>query len=187
MSYISQIVVDSTTYDIEAKALDSTLDATLIHVSNLVDGFTQSTAGVNALDAHAGKTLNDDLTTVSNDLSSLSTNVSNNYVTNTVLNSRLPYYIYSFAIGSNSTKTITVANSTTVWILYMMGANSNNGIASMRLSDSNATNFHNLHLGVGSSDVLSASWVTSTTKLTLTNSGGSTLRCIAISEKSMSM
>lgn len=29
--------------------------------ANLVDGFTQSTAGVNALDAHAGKTLNDSL------------------------------------------------------------------------------------------------------------------------------
>lgn len=45
MAYINQIVVDSTTYDIGAK--------------NLVNGFTQTTAGVNALDAAAGKTLND--------------------------------------------------------------------------------------------------------------------------------
>ena len=49
MSYINQIVEDGVTYDIGAK--------------NLVDGFTQSTAGVNALDAHAGKTLYDTLTT----------------------------------------------------------------------------------------------------------------------------
>lgn len=61
MSYINQIKVDNTTYDVQAKALDSTLDATLIHKSNLVDGFTQSAAGVNALDAAAGKTLNDTL------------------------------------------------------------------------------------------------------------------------------
>ena len=45
MSNIDQIQVDSTTYDIAAK--------------NLVNGFTQTTAGVNALDAAAGKTLND--------------------------------------------------------------------------------------------------------------------------------
>lgn len=45
MSNIREIQVDNTTYDIAAK--------------NLVDGFTQSTAGVNALDAKAGKTLND--------------------------------------------------------------------------------------------------------------------------------
>lgn len=61
MSNINQIQVDNTTYDVQAKALDSTLDATLIHTSNLVDGFTQTEAGVNALDAAAGKTLNDSL------------------------------------------------------------------------------------------------------------------------------
>lgn len=47
MSYINQIVEDGVTYDIAAK--------------NLVNGFTQTTAGVNALDAAAGKTLNDSL------------------------------------------------------------------------------------------------------------------------------
>lgn len=60
MSNISQIVEDGVAYDIEAKALDSTLDATILKKSNLVNGFTQDTAGVNALDAAAGKTLNDD-------------------------------------------------------------------------------------------------------------------------------
>lgn len=59
MSYINQIVEDGVTYDIQAKALDSTLDATILKKSNLVNGFTQTTAGVNALDAAAGKTLND--------------------------------------------------------------------------------------------------------------------------------
>ena len=47
MSYINQIVEDGVTYDIAAK--------------NLVNGFTQTTAGVNALDAAAGKSLNDSL------------------------------------------------------------------------------------------------------------------------------
>lgn len=60
MSNINQIQVDSATYDIEAKALDSTLDATILKNSNLVNGFTQDTAGVNALDAAAGKTLYDE-------------------------------------------------------------------------------------------------------------------------------
>lgn len=45
MSYINQIVEDGVTYDIGAK--------------NLVNDFTQTTSGVNALDAVAGKTLND--------------------------------------------------------------------------------------------------------------------------------
>lgn len=45
MSYINQIVEDGVTYDIAAK--------------NLVNGFTQTTPGVNALDAAAGKSLND--------------------------------------------------------------------------------------------------------------------------------
>ena len=73
MSDIKQIQVDSTTYDIKAVALDSALDATLIHKSNLVDGFTQSAAGVNALDAHAGKTLNDGLSSVAGAISTNST------------------------------------------------------------------------------------------------------------------
>lgn len=47
MSYINQIVADGVTYDIGAK--------------NLVNDFTQTTAGVDALDAAAGKTLNDSL------------------------------------------------------------------------------------------------------------------------------
>ena len=47
MSYINQIVEDGVTYDIAAK--------------NLVNGFTQTTPGVNALDAAAGKSLNDRL------------------------------------------------------------------------------------------------------------------------------
>lgn len=47
MSYINQIVEDGVTYDIAAK--------------NLVNGFTQTTPGVNALDAAAGKSLNDSL------------------------------------------------------------------------------------------------------------------------------
>ena len=61
MSYINQIVEDGVTYDIQAKALDSTLDATILKKSNLVNGFTQTTPGVNALDAAAGKSLNDSL------------------------------------------------------------------------------------------------------------------------------
>lgn len=61
MSYINQIVEDGVTYDIQAKALDNTLDATILKKSNLVNGFTQTTPGVNALDAAAGKSLNDSL------------------------------------------------------------------------------------------------------------------------------
>ena len=78
MSYINQIVEDGVTYDIQAKALDSTLDATILKKSNLVNGFTQTTPGVNALDAAAGKSLNDSL-------ANLSTDVSTNYATKTDL------------------------------------------------------------------------------------------------------
>lgn len=56
MSYINQIVEDGVTYDIAAK--------------NLVNGFTQTTPGVNALDAAAGKSLNDSLTTINETLAS---------------------------------------------------------------------------------------------------------------------
>lgn len=59
MSYVKTINEDGVVSDIMAKALDPTLDATVLKKSNLVNGFTQDTAGVNALDAAAGKTLND--------------------------------------------------------------------------------------------------------------------------------
>lgn len=104
MSYVKTINEDGSVSDIMAKALDPTLDASLVHhsevtqatdvttagkvadarvsktlndaintlddaintldgavvkKSNLVNGFTQTTAGVNALDAVAGKTLHD--------------------------------------------------------------------------------------------------------------------------------
>lgn len=54
MSYINQIVEDRVAYDIAAK--------------NLVDGFTQDTPGVNALDAAAGKRLNTSLANLSDSL-----------------------------------------------------------------------------------------------------------------------
>ena len=71
MSYINQIVEDGVTYDIAAK--------------NLVNGFTQTTAGVNALDAAAGKSLNDSLANTE----------------------RMWTYI-----GSNASRTLTVFNDT---------------------------------------------------------------------------
>lgn len=61
MPYVNNIKEDGVTYDIQAKALDPTLDATILRKSELVNGFTQTTPGVNALDAAAGKTLNDSL------------------------------------------------------------------------------------------------------------------------------
>lgn len=61
MSYVKTINEDGVVSDIMAVALDPTLDATLLHKSELVNGFTQTTAGVNALDAAAGKSLNDSL------------------------------------------------------------------------------------------------------------------------------
>lgn len=75
MSYINQIVEDGVTYDIAAK--------------NLVNGFTQTTPGVNALDAAAGKSLNDSL-------ANLSTDVSTNYATKTDLSN------LSTNVGANS-------------------------------------------------------------------------------------
>lgn len=61
MPYVKTINEDGVVSDIMAKALDPTLDATLLHTSNLINGFTQTTAGQNALDAAAGKSLNDSL------------------------------------------------------------------------------------------------------------------------------
>lgn len=61
MSYVKTINEDGVVSDIMAKALDPTLDATVLHKSELVNGFTQTTAGQNALDAAAGKSLNDSL------------------------------------------------------------------------------------------------------------------------------
>ena len=69
MAYVKQVVEDDTTYDIKAVALDSTLDATLLHKSELVNGFTATTAGEKALDAVAGKTLNDGLSDVAGAIS----------------------------------------------------------------------------------------------------------------------
>lgn len=61
MSYVKTINEDGVVSDIMAKALDPTLDATVLKKSNLVNGFTQTTPGANALDAAAGKSLNDSL------------------------------------------------------------------------------------------------------------------------------
>lgn len=55
MSYVKTINEDGAVSDIMAKALDP---------ATLVNGFTQTTAGEKALDAAAGKTLNDSLSTL---------------------------------------------------------------------------------------------------------------------------
>lgn len=60
MSYVKTINEDGSVSDIMAKALEATLDATLLHKSELENDFTQTEAGVNALDAAAGKTLKDE-------------------------------------------------------------------------------------------------------------------------------
>lgn len=86
MSYVKTINEDGVVSDIMAKALDPTLDATILKNSNLVNGFTQTTAGVNALDAAAGKTLNDSLANLSTDVSTnyaTKTNLANGYVPQT--------------------------------------------------------------------------------------------------------
>lgn len=59
MTYVKKINEDGVVSDIMAVALDPDLDETLVHKSELVNGFTQTDAGENALDAAAGKTLND--------------------------------------------------------------------------------------------------------------------------------
>lgn len=66
MPYVKTINEDGVVSDIMAVALDSELDATLLHKSELVNGFTQTTPGVNALDAAAGKSLNDSLASKAN-------------------------------------------------------------------------------------------------------------------------
>ena len=61
MPYVKTINEDGVVSDIMAKAIDPTLDATILKKADLVNGFTQTTPGVNALDAAAGKSLNDSL------------------------------------------------------------------------------------------------------------------------------
>ena len=61
MHYVKTINEDGVVSDIMAKALDPTLDAAVLKRTNLQNDFTQTEAGVNALDAAAGKTLNDSL------------------------------------------------------------------------------------------------------------------------------
>lgn len=86
MSYINQIKVDNTTYDIGAK--------------NLVNGFTQTTAGANALDAAAGKTLNDTLTTTNNFLSHFKTNSNLTTTIDTMLDNGFYAMNGSSAVGT---------------------------------------------------------------------------------------
>ena len=64
MSYVKTINEDGAVSDIMAKALDPTLDATLLHKAELEDDLTQTTAGINALDAAQGKVLNDAIGTL---------------------------------------------------------------------------------------------------------------------------
>lgn len=59
MSYVKTINEDGVVSDIMAVALEATLDATLLHKTELEDDLTQTTAGINALDAAQGKVLND--------------------------------------------------------------------------------------------------------------------------------
>lgn len=97
MAYVKKVKRDNAQYDIKAVALDAQLDATLLHKSNLVNGFTQTTPGVNALDAAAGKSLNDSL-------ANLSTDVSTNYATKTDLSNRVS--VFSPSPGAVTTVTI---------------------------------------------------------------------------------
>lgn len=91
MPYVNNIKEDGVTYDIQAKALDPTLDATILRKSELVNGFTQTTPGVNALDAAAGKSLNDSLS---------------NYATKTDLADcvRMPYVTAEIPANSTSVR-----------------------------------------------------------------------------------
>lgn len=85
MSYVKTINEDGVVSDIMAKAIDPTLNATILKKADLVNGFTQTTPGVNALDAAAGKSLNDSL-------ANLSTDVSTNYATKTDLSNRVSVF-----------------------------------------------------------------------------------------------
>lgn len=64
MSYVKTINEDGVVSDIMAKALEATLDATILHKSELENDFNQTTAGLKALDAAAGKTLSDAINTL---------------------------------------------------------------------------------------------------------------------------
>lgn len=64
MSYVKTINEDGAVSDIMAVALNPTLDATLLHKSELENDLTQTTSGINALDAAQGKVLNDAIGTL---------------------------------------------------------------------------------------------------------------------------
>lgn len=194
MPYVKTINEDGVVSDIMAKALDPDV---------LVNGFTQTTAGVNALDAAAGKTLNDSLSTLDGAVVKKADLV-NGFTQTTAgvnaldaaagktlhdqidaINGLLPFYFLFTSVGGSASKVFTVPNNTSIWVLWAGGNNSANGIASMRIVDNNTTNFHSINAGAGSSTTLSAAWNTSTGKLTLSNSGTSALRCFIFSEKQM--
>lgn len=158
MSYVKTIKEDGVVSDIMAKALDPTLDATLLHKSELVNGFTQTTAGVNALDAAAGKSLNDSL-------ENLSTDVSTNYATKTEL---APNEITLTRESDSSVGTNTnihcyqIGKLVLFWgSLFVKSINANANKRCVNGFPTPAANFVTTGSGGYSSDVLTAIWVQS--------------------------
>lgn len=114
MPYVNNIKEDGVTYDIQAKALDPTLDATILRKSELVNGFTQTTPGVNALDAAAGKSLNDSLSNYATktNLANFETEVASDYVANNdaLVKSAVNFYSGNRRFGIRGVGVATASN-----------------------------------------------------------------------------
>lgn len=186
MSYVKTINEDGTVSDIMAKALESTLDASLVHTADvtqatdvttagkvadarvsktlndalttlngavvkkadLVNGFTQETAGVNALDAKAGKTLYDKID---------------------------GFCTFGFTLAGRASQQLTVANEARFAILFSGRYTTHQGMAIFGSNTSGALTETDIHIPTN------VSFTLATNKLTVTNGHQSnTARCLVI-------
>lgn len=155
MAYVKTINEDGTVSDIMAVALDPTLDATLLHKSELENDLTQTTAGTNALDAAQGKVLADSIGAINTRLGGFCT--------------------FSFTLSGGASQQLTVANDARFAIIFSGRYVTHQGMAIFGSNTSGAITETDIHIPNN------VSFTTATNKLTVTNGHQSnTARCLVI-------
>ena len=159
MSYVKTINEDGVVSDIMAKALDPTLDATLVHTADVTQATNVTTAGKVA-DARVSKTLNDAIETLDGEVVK-KTNLVNGFTQTTAgakaldavagktLYDRLDgFCVFGFNIPASGSVTLNVSNSARFMIVGT-APNTNAMLALLCATNGtgSATTVQELHLG----------------------------------------
>lgn len=187
MPYVKTINEDGVVSDIMAKALDPTLDATLLHKTELENDLTQTTAGINALDAAQGKVLNDAISTLDGAVVKKA-DLANGFTQTTTKQKALDavagktlydkiggFCTFGFTLSGGASQQLTVANDARFAIIFSGRYTTHQGMAIFGSNTSGAVTETDIHIPTN------VSFTTATNKLTVTNGHQSnTARCLVI-------